>query len=620
MSILKQQALFFFVALISMVMYFFIQENITNFFKLPDNYLLLRFYKYCFAVLANYALISLLYVCLRRTWISLFLSQFIFFGLTLINLQKEKYLSSSLIPSDFLLLPETFVAAPWSLKICALFSLSVFIIITVWFYKKERRENTSLWMINSALCISFFSFMIVANFTNNFKTYCSDHQQSLLCTFNQAFPNTRNDWVGEHLTIRSIGITTFFMSRSLDSIHHKVYKSEVIPKESIANILELSATEVDSNIPEQVDVSHLPNIVFVMSEAHWDASQLDPAIPKRITPTIDQYQIGNLLSPSFGGGTANVEFEVLTGLNAFINHNETAYVSKLKRPTYSLASQLNDLGYSSTAMHNNGKYFYNRNTVYQNLGFHRFISLENMVSGLSRQQYINTAGWANDELIYQSIQSQLQQSSEQPQFIYAVTVENHFNYNDDRFGKNNFLIQKAGISSLSQRQLNTYLSGLKRADQHFKDLIEFSQDIERPTMIIYFGDHLPNLGVTFDEFNFYANEQEKTEKNSIKFYSTPIALWSNFPIQRNAFNQFTTPAHFLGLKTLQAANIPLSPYYQYLNRLNHCYHKIHKTGIEATSLCQSDAAKMLKSYQDFNMDILNGKNFSYELLKPNSMS
>ena len=615
MSIFKQQALFLFVALLSMVIYFFIQENISTFFKLPEHYILARFYKYSFAVLVNYALISLLYAFLRRTWIALLLSQLIFFGLTLINIQKEKYLSSSLVPSDFLLLPETFIAAPWSLKLSAVTGLILFIILTVWLYKKERRGHRSLWWVNGTLCISFFAFMVTANFSNNFKSHCAEHQNSLLCTYNQAFPNTRSDWVGDHLTIRSIGITTFFMSKSLDTIHHKVFKSENISEDRIANILDISALETPSKITPEVDVSTLPNLVFVMSEAHWNASQLDPSIPKHITPTIEKYQIGNMLSPSFGGGTANVEFEVLTGLNSFINHHETVYVSKLKRPTYSLASQLNDLGYNSTAMHNNGKYFYNRNTVYQNLGFQRFVSLENMVSDLKRQQYTNAAGWANDELIYQSIKTQLQQSSDQPQFIYAVTVENHFNYNDDRFGKDNFKIKKPGISHLSQRQLNTYLSGLKRADQHFKDLIEYSKNIERPTMIIYFGDHLPNLGVTFDEFGFFANDQEKTEKNHIKFYSTPIAIWNNFPIQRNAFDQFTTPAHFLGLKTLSAANIPLSPYYEYLKRLNACYHKIHKTGVEATSSCQGVVSKMLKSYQDLNMDILNGKNFSYEFLK-----
>ena len=94
-------------------------------------------------------------------------------------------------------------------------------------------------------------------------------------------------------------------------------------------------------------------------------------------------------------------------LNTFLNHNELAYTSKLDRPTYSLASYLNSIGYNSTAMHNNGKYFYNRSTVYHNLGFHRFISIENMISLKERSKYINQAGWATDDLLYNSIREQL---------------------------------------------------------------------------------------------------------------------------------------------------------------------------------------------------------------------
>jgi phosphoglycerol transferase MdoB-like AlkP superfamily enzyme len=204
-----------------------------------------------------------------------------------------------------------------------------------------------------------------------------------------------------------------------------------------------------------------------------------------------------MLSPSFGGGTANVEFEVLTGLNVYLNKNELLYVSKIKRPIYSLARYFNQLGYTSTAMHNNGKYFYNRSAVYQNLGFQRFISLENMTT--NPNSAINQGGWATDDLIYDSVKQQLQ-SSQQPQFIYAITVENHPMYNDDRFGKDKYIINKTGVSPASQRQLNTYLLGMQRADTKLKQLIEMTKQLDRPTMIVFFGDHLPNLQKVYDDF------------------------------------------------------------------------------------------------------------------------
>lgn len=177
---------------------------------------------------------------------------------------------------------------------------------------------------------------------------------------------------------------SFFVSKSLDSVNTQIFKTEDIAEQRIQSILKMPKQN-EITAPALPEETVQPNIIFIMSEAHWDARKLDKSIPKNITPTIDRYQVANFLSPSFGGGTANVEFEVLTSLNVMLNHNELAYVSKLKRPTYSLAMHMNQLGYDTTAMHNNGKYFYNRSTVYQNLGFNRFTSIENMVSAVDRK-------------------------------------------------------------------------------------------------------------------------------------------------------------------------------------------------------------------------------------------
>lgn len=618
MSILKQQALFFFVALLSIVIFFLYQENVSYFFKLKDLYFYPRLYKYAFAVMINYAFISLIYLFLRKTWMTLFISQFIVFSLNFINIKKEQYLSSSLVPTDFLLFKETIISAPWSLKISVFLGLAVFLALAVFFYRKERKEPLTALLPNSIISLSIMVFFVSANFTNNFSDYCREHSTGFVCKNNAILPNTSGDWVGDHITIKNTGFMTFFMSKSLDSVNTKIFKTENIPQEKIAHILNTPVDNAEVNPSlQKTENTVLPNIVFVMSEAHWDASQLDPSIPKNITPTINKYQVSKMLSPTFGGGTANVEFEVLTSLNTYLNHNELAYVAQLKRPTYSLPMYMNSLGYDTTAMHNNGKYFYNRSSVYQNLGFNRFTSIENMVSAADRKKNTNAGGWANDDLIYQNIQSQLQKSVDQPQFIYAITVENHFNYNDDRFGKDNFNLTKKGISDLSKRQLNTYLSGMQRADQHFKQLIEDAKKIERPTIVIFFGDHLPNLGTVYDEYGFYANEQEKTDKKNERFFSTPLAVWSNFQLDQKQLKESHIPAHFLGLQILEASHIPLSPYYQFMQNVNACYSKVHQTGVVARPSCGASAPEVLQQYKDLNMDSLNGNNFSYEILKAN---
>ena len=53
---------------------------------------------------------------------------------------------------------------------------------------------------------------------------------------------------------------------------------------------------------------------------------------------------------------------------------------------------------------------------------------------------------------------------------------------------------------------------MQRADDKFKTLIEHVKQLDRPTIVIFFGDHLPNLQSVYDEYGFFKSEQEKAEK------------------------------------------------------------------------------------------------------------
>ena len=623
MKTLRQQVLFFLVAFLSVFAFFLYQEDINQFFKFNDAYIKSRIFKYGFSILLNYAFISLFYLFLRKTFATILFSQFLIFLLTFINIKKEQYLSASLVPNDFLLFKETFIASPIFLKIAVFGAIAVFIALFVFLYRKEKLGTKPLLLTNCVLSFAILGFFITANFKNNFRDSCANPIKGTLCEYSLYLPNTRGDWIGDHLTIKSLGFSTFFFSKTVDGLNNKIFQTQVIPEKEVETFYQptsLENSEVKTVVSsENTEQKQLPNIVFVMSESHWDATQLDKSIPRNITPTINKNKVSSLLSPSFGGGTANVEFEVLTSLNTYLNHNELAYVSKLKRPTYSLPMYLNTLGYDTTAMHNNGKYFYNRSAVYQNMGFNRFTSIENMTSPADRAKYINAAGWATDDLIYSSIENQLK-NTDKPQFIYAISVENHPMYSDDRFGKDHFKITKNGVSDTSKRALNTYLTGMQRADDKFKSLIENVKQLDRPTIVIFFGDHLPNLQKVYDEYGFFKSEQEKNEKKDVRFFETPLSVWANFPIDKKQFDGQFVAAHFLAPKVLEAAHVPLSPYYNFINKVNSCYKAVHQTGTQNQKSCEFNQADVLKQYQDMNMDVLNGKNFTYQILKPKTES
>ena len=607
-SFIKQQILFLMIAFFAVFLSRIVNNDLSFAFNI-QNSLLYSFIQYFISVLIVFSFINLIYFCVRKLKLSLFIFTSILILLNFINIKKQEYLSASFTPTDFLLFKETLISAPILLLISTAISIFSFGCIIYFISKKEVITKSKSIYFNLAIPLVVLSLFIFMNSQENFSAYCEKLEtSSKSCILASAIPKTRNNWIGDHEAIKTYGFLTFFLSKSLDNFFVQKSSSH-ITEHQISSLYE------KNNLPTNLSPPELPNIIFVMSESHWDATRLDQSIPKDITPTINKHQVSSVLSPSFGGGTANVEFEVLTSLNTFLNHNELAYTSKLDRPTYSLASYLNSIGYNSTAMHNNGKYFYNRSTVYHNLGFHRFISIENMISLKERSKYINQAGWATDDLLYNSIREQLK-NTDQPQFIYAISVENHPMYSDDRFGKDHFKITKEGISDSTKQALNTYLTGMQRADEKFKGLIEDVKQLDRPTIIVFFGDHLPNLQQVYDEYGFFASTQEKAEKKDVKFFETPLAVWANFPIERKTLQEPFIPAHFLAPRILSAANIPLSPYYSFIQHVNSCYKTVHQTGIQPQKSCDTPTDLVLQQYKDMNMDVLNGKNFTYKILEP----
>ena len=86
---------------------------------------------------------------------------------------------------------------------------------------------------------------------------------------------------------------------------------------------------------------------------------------------------GWMLTPQFGGTTANVEFEVLTGNSVrFLPNNSIAYINYLNRNVDSLASIFARQGYETTAINPFFNWFFNSRNAYRNMGFSRFVSSE----------------------------------------------------------------------------------------------------------------------------------------------------------------------------------------------------------------------------------------------------
>ncbi len=303
--------------------------------------------------------------------------------------------------------------------------------------------------------------------------------------------------------------------------------------ESIREILRGGAFEQEE--------SERPNILFVQLESFFD-----PMTVKTVTlsedpiPNFRSLQekcIGGYLSvPTVSGGTANTEFEVLTGCSLdFFGAGEFPYYSILRKEALeTLATDLRALKYTATGVHNYTGSFYYRNTIYKNMGFNRFHSKEYM-NGFE----LNPKGWCKDNILTDEILKAVRQT-EGRDFVYTVTMQTHGAYIPLPDDMEPVITVEGAKSEREKSIFEYYLSQIVETDQFVGDLVEAFENYGEKTIIVFFGDHLPGLSLTEDDLT------------TGDMYKTPYVIWANYELDGERCD---LEAYQLGAYVLERAKI-----------------------------------------------------------------
>ncbi len=265
----------------------------------------------------------------------------------------------------------------------------------------------------------------------------------------------------------------------------------------------------------------LPNIIMIQLESFFDVSYLDDVdLSETPIPNFTRMKrtcsSGFLSVPSVGAGTANTEFEVLSGMDLdFFGMGEYPYKTILQEEACeSVVRDLKALGYTGTAIHNNTGTFYDRNEVFAQLGFDSFVSIEYM----DDVDY-NPIGWARDECLTGEIIKALDASPEQD-FIFTITVQGHGKY---QRGVDSVDAESLNIAWATEREdedaFGYYMSQLKETDEFIGELTAALRRRAEPTVVVLYGDHLPSFDI--------GSEQLKNGD----IFQTEYVVWSNFPMK-----------------------------------------------------------------------------------------
>lgn len=300
-----------------------------------------------------------------------------------------------------------------------------------------------------------------------------------------------------------------------------------------------------------------PNIIAIMNETFADVSDFALfSVSEEVMPFYESMQEnavkGRLMVSTYGGGTGKSEYEFLTGNSMSMYSSALSpYVVLGNRLESSMAGTLKEQGYTTYAMHPYIASNYNREKTYATMGFDEFFVEEDF----ENPELIR--GWVSDRSCYQKIIELLEnQETENPVFTFCVTIQNHSPYTVEDY-ESDIELQEYDCPEAEQ-----YLSLIHESDQALKELVEYLENYDEPTVLVFFGDHLPGLPTDFYEYINGKTDDELDFQTYQKYYMTPYVIWANYDIQEEE-NKIMS-ANYLGSYVLDIAGVEMTQYNQYL--------------------------------------------------------
>lgn len=286
-----------------------------------------------------------------------------------------------------------------------------------------------------------------------------------------------------------------------------------------------------NKIAEKTNQSRSNNLtdntmIMILSESFSDPTRV-PGITLSEDPMPNIRALKNtttsglMLSPGYGGGTANIEYQALTGWDLALFDNSMQVPYQQLVPHQKVTETFNQLwndrygASGSIAFHPYYKNMYLRDIDYKKFGFSHFYTLDSNPP-ITHHDGLDNSPYASDAEAYQNVVDELQNSNH-PQFIQLATMQNHPPYSD-WYSDNQFKdADTTNLPADEKTGVDTYIKGVSITDQATTDFLNQLDAIDQPITVIFYGDHLPGVYTT----------ARASSKNTITMQETDYFIWSN---------------------------------------------------------------------------------------------
>ena len=362
-----------------------------------------------------------------------------------------------------------------------------------------------------------------------------------------------------------------FLAAYIGDIHLITVKEpeEYSPEKARSIVDRVTGTRDDKEIGEstvvKVDSKDMPNIVVIMNEAFSDLSVLGDfktsEDPMPFTRSLmNDYAGGQLMVSVKGGNTANTEYEFLTGDSmAFLPEGSVVYQQFLHDNLPALPSYLAGMGYDTIAIHPYNASGWDRDKVYNLMGFREFLSIRDFVNPDKLRGYVSDKG------AFGKIKDVLSEGSadDQRDFIFEVTMQNHGGYSKPTDDFTPYIdLMGLGYSNTQTKAVERYLSLIRESDKALEDLVKWLEDYDEPVIVVMFGDHQPSDYISNVIERLTGYDQEASVEEAQKRYIVPYVVWNNYGAEFEL--QDLTSVNYLAADLLEQAGLPLTQYQKYL--------------------------------------------------------
>lgn len=554
----------------------------------------------------NYLLLLLLFLFLLAIIgsfiVTSFLSTIVVIGLSFANAQKVLARSTPIYPEDLAMIKElkllmTMIDQTELIKI--LFAVALLLLMCVGMFilaKRKIRLNLNkkiIYPLRFLLLILTGTALFIFSNVNESDSYTNKMFKKIGIGF--------IDW-NQPENYRVNGFILAFLNNMKSEA---MEEPEGYSKAEILKIVDKYKVQSKKENEKKEDLTDV-NIIYIMSESFIDPSNTDQFYSKNVDTIpftrsiLEQYTSGKALVPDYGGGTANMEFEALTSFtNYFLQVIPYQFVVPKFEEFPSIVSYLKDQGYEATAIHPYDRNMYKRVEVYKSLGFDQFLDQTDMKNNTR----IVEGGGITDDSAFKEAYDVLA-GDEKLHFIHLVTIQNHQPYSAI-YPDQDIKVTSGDLTDEIKQRMEIYLQGLRYSDVAMEEFIGKIEDLDKKTIVAFWGDHYPGQGL-FSNIDIDGD-------NSEIIHSTPLFIYSNFESENIELG--TQSLNYLTPNVLNQVNARVTPFYSLLGSLNEEIKALTRNtqlnvNGEQFDVFNASDYPTLREYQLIQYDLISGNKYS----------